>query len=183
MATRRSEWVSTTELASWLDCSTRHVLDMAREGVIEHAVDEDGSEKLGRWPLKSNIGRYVKFLKSKKSASAETQVTLDELQRRALQAKVERSELILEAQRGSMHPSKLVYDMTSDRVRACRETALGVPNKIAQTVADETDVAKVYKILNHEMEELLSRLSAPTREEVMSDVNRYISDPDAEDND
>lgn len=156
---------------------------MAREGVIEHAVDEDGSEKLGRWPLKSNIGRYVKFLKSRKSASAETQVTLDELQRRALQAKVERSELILEAQRGSMHPSKLIYDLYSDRVRACRETALAIPNKIAQMIADETDVAKVYKMLNYEMEEVLMRLAAPASEEVMSDVNRYISDPDAEDND
>lgn len=156
---------------------------MAREGVLEHAVDEDGSEKLGRWPLKSNIGRYVKFLKSKKSASAETQVTLDELQRRALQAKVERAELILEAQRGSMHPSRLVIDLYSDRVRACRETALAIPNKIAQMIADETDVAKVFKILNHEMEEVLTRLSAPTSEEVMGDASRYIIDPDAEDND
>lgn len=178
MAIKRSEWVSTNELASWLDCTARHVLDLAKEGILERAVDEDGKEKLGRWSLKSSIVRYVRFIKSKQSASAESKVTLDELNRRQLLAKVERSELILEAQRGTLHPSKLIYDLYSDRIRAARETALSMPNKISQMVADETDVAKVYKILTLEVEEMLNRLSEPKRDEVMKDTSKYIVEED-----
>lgn len=174
MAIRRSEWVSTAELSSWLDCTARHILDLAKEGILERAVDEDGKEKLGRWSLKSSVVRYVRFMKSKQSASAESKVTLDELNRRQLLAKVERSELILEAQRGTLHPSKLIYDLYSDRIRAARETALSLPNKIAQQLADETDVAKVYKVLTGEIEEMLNRLSEPKTEEVMRDTSKYI---------
>jgi hypothetical protein len=180
MAYKRSELVSTIELARWLDCTGATVRNLSAEGILEKAVDEQGKEKLGRYALRPNIIRYVRFLKSKKEGAEQAKSSLEDLTRRQLEAKVERAELLLEAQRGNLHSSKLIYDLYADRIRACRDTALGLPNKVAQTVADETNVATVFKILTQEVEDMLSKLAAPQSDEVMKQADLYITDPDAE---
>ena len=48
--------------------------------------------------------------------------------------------------------------------------SVGTPSKISQIVADETNVAKVFKILTLEVEDILSKMAALQTEEVMRNV-------------
>jgi hypothetical protein len=120
-----------------------------------------------------DIAAYVTHLKEVLGGSPVDKELANE---KLLKMRAEREyrENELAQQEGALHPSKLIFKLYADRIRACRDTALALPNKIAQIVSDETSVSANFKLLTQEMEELLLKLAAPRTEEVMANVGKYI---------
>ena len=166
--------VSAKQLARILGIDQSYVRKLT--GTVFTELRRPGTTRLFFYRL-SEIAAYVTHLKEVLRGSPVDRELATE---KILKLRLDREfkENLLEQQRGNLHPSKLVFELYSDRIRACRETALALPNKISQIVADETDVTKIFKILTSEVEEILSNMAAPRTEEVMRNAAKYIPDED-----
>jgi hypothetical protein len=149
-----------------------HVSYIGKLGPVFSPIRSSGRTKRV-YKLGESIQCYLSHLREMLTGSPQEKEFQHE---RILKLRLDRQfkENLLAQQQGDLHPSKLIFELYADRIRACRDTALALPNKIAQIVSDETSVAANFKLLTQEMEELLLKLAAPRTEEVMANVGKYI---------
>jgi hypothetical protein len=183
VAYRASQLVRTNELADYLGISGTEIRKLANQGILEKARHPDGSEVRGSFALKENVKRYIAYLKARRNQRHEVEASTEELKRRKLMADVEFREMRLAVERAELHPSKLVADLYGPRMIACRDAALSLPTKLAQMLAAESDVSKVFNILTVEVEEVLTKLAAPTVLEVIQESHRYVTETDQDETD
>ena len=169
-------FVSAKQLAEILGV---HVSYIGKLGPVFSPIRSSGRTKTV-YKLGESIRCYLSHLREMLTGSPQDKEFQHE---RILKLRLDRQfkENLLAQQQGDLHPSKLVFELYSDRIRACRETALALPNKISQIMANETDVTKIFKILTAEVEDILSKMAAPRTEEVMRNAAKYISDEDEPD--
>jgi phage terminase Nu1 subunit (DNA packaging protein) len=140
-----SDLVSVSELAGWLDCSTKSVTAYAAEGVVVRAGR-------GRYRLRQSIAGYIRSLRS--SASGRSTTATDE-RTRLLRAQADSVEHKLAVTRGEFLPAAEVEMTWSDALRRVRTAMFTVPSRLGAKLSHLTahDLNTVYEVVRDVLEE------------------------------
>src|SRR5260370_35885473 len=129
--------LSANELAKHLGIDSSYVRKLS--GIVFHPVERSGKTRLF-FKSGDSVRSYLKHVKEVLGGSAaDKELTNEKLLK--VRAEREYRQNMLAEQRGRLHDGELIKQLYGDRVRACRETLLGIPNKLSQLLAAETDIA------------------------------------------
>lgn len=146
--------VSTKILSDLLGVSDRRIRNLENEGIIIKRAR-------GRYSLKESIKNYIKNLKISKELKSNIQSgELDLNQEKAKHEIIKRqqSELKLALMKGELYKGSDIESVMGDMVSNCRSKILSLPSKLTPLLLNVGDKDYIKKILNREINEVLSEL-------------------------
>jgi len=145
--------VNTDCLAKVFGVTSRYVNQLAKEGVLERRAP-------GRWPLETNVIKYIEFLRSGKSdpEGQESKSIYWEERAKHEAAKREMAELNLAKLKNQMHDAADVEMVMTNMLTVFRNRILGIPQKLAPKLISMNNLAEISSIIETELMEALSEL-------------------------
>ncbi len=145
--------VNTDYLAKMFGVTRRYVNQLAKEGVLERRAP-------GRWPLETNVIKYIEFLRSGKSdpEGQESKSIYWEERAKHEAAKREMAELNLAKLKNQMHDAADVEMVMTNMLTVFRNRILGIPQKLAPKLISMNNLAEISSIIETELMEALSEL-------------------------
>ena len=144
--------ISAPVLANILGISKRRVYQLVKEEIIPKGNG-------GRYDLSLSIQGYLCFLKEKSHVSLSESKNTHKEKVRLMKAQAEKIEMEVALLRGEMVLVDSVCIEIEKMVKAFRERALSIPNKITPIIFNQNSQSGVRSVLNSEINELLSELS------------------------
>lgn len=152
--------VSSDELGEWLGMTTRRILQLTKDGILEKATGQNGVTSR-KYDLKDNVQGYIKYLRDK--ASGRATVDEAELKRKKLEA-----DIALKESQGELHQLKTaiasgqyisVEEVQIDYEKfftTFKTFAAGLPARVVGLVAGSLEPVEARR-LEKELSEDISR--------------------------
>lgn len=148
--------VNTDYLAKIFGVTSRYVNHLAKEGVLERRAP-------GRWPLETNVIKYIEFLRSGKSdpegQESKSKSIYWEERAKHEAAKREMAELQLAKLKNQMHDAATVELVMTDMLTTFKNRLLALPQKVSPKIIGLKSIAEVNDVLASEINEALTELS------------------------
>lgn len=150
---------TSTELAGLLDITKRHVRGLAQRGIIKKLEH-------GKYDTRACIAGYIEYLnnqipnKSISGEEAKSHRMNTEMQRaKLLQHKAELARLEEEEKKGTLVNAEDEKREAFKLGRIVRNSVMGVPARISQNLAAESDSNAIYRLLETELVETLTDIA------------------------
>lgn len=157
------QWATGSELATILSLTPQRVGQLLKDGVVV-AKQEDGSAGPRLYDLPASVKGYIDFLLEKESKK-NTDLTGLEKQRQEAEtkykaAKARKAELELDELQNKLHRAEYVEAITNKLVSSVKSMFTALPGRLAVSVAEAETEAEVAQIIQQEVNDMLSELSA-----------------------
>jgi phage terminase Nu1 subunit (DNA packaging protein) len=172
----REQTVTTTELSGFLGVTTRQIQRLTEQGVLERFREGDGQEKMGRYPLRLSVRRYINFLRENPGLTDEDQAYKIARSRR-MAAEAEAAQLRTARLRGELCRREHVEFLFGRLALNFRSRLLALPSALGRLLLGKTDFNEIHGILTNGVEQALRELARYTAEDFTTDATRdYFSE-------
>jgi len=149
--------VSSSELADLLGISPRWVQKLTADGTLKKNAED-------RYGLAEAVQGYCEYLRG---STKSNQGDLDAETLRLTRAKADKAEISVEILLGETVRIEAVSQIWSDLVTVFRSRMLGLPNKLAATLALKDDPAEIRQLVMEEVRDALEDLARFNPEDVI----------------
>ena len=158
--TERSNIVSTSVIAKFLNLSESHIRRLSDDGFLE--ADQDGEGTKRRYDLIPTVNTYIEYWKNK-AKNADLNLT-DEQRKLKADADWKEARADIEAMKrdeikGSLHSSDDVLKITLDMVMAVRASLLALPGMCSMDCANAQTAAEASGIIKNAVNDILNGLT------------------------
>lgn len=150
--------VSAAELGEILEITARWVQKLASRGVF--VKDADGE----RYSFLEALRSYHEYLRNN-SRSNQDDIDIETL--RLTRAKADKAEIAVEILKGETAKIETVMQIWGDLITIFRSRMLGMPNKLASTLAHIDDPAEIQALVMEEVRDALGELAAVNTDDLV----------------
>jgi hypothetical protein len=158
MAESLPSTVKTSQVATILGYSDRHIRQLAADGVLQRAIDENGKPLDGHFPFPAAVQQFIKFQKES-AAIDDDERELNRLKISILSSKDEKDKLLLSVLKNDTHRAEDVRQIFGEMAVTIRSRLQAMPHAVAPNLQGLDSIPAIIAELNKGINNVLVELA------------------------
>lgn len=173
--------INTTQLATLILLTPRHVNRLTADGILRRATDDDGNELRARFEMVPNVQAYIRHILTRNQLAVGGDTEYNRLRNAKMADDGALARLRLDELRGKLHRSDDVEFAVTTMITACRSRLLAIPSRISRQLVGKKNFKEIFDIIYKEIELALRELSGYNARTFARSSDRFLRENGADD--